>query len=70
MYIIPKVWAVVMKTSGRTWVDTLWVVEQSACDRSKQLEVRLTDAGLRETKTVACWVADLNIEDAKMEPNP
>jgi steroid 5-alpha reductase family enzyme len=63
-----KAWAVMMRTHGKSWIDTLWVEEASANKRHNLIKERIDEARFL-TVELCCWVAELRIEDANMEPN-
>jgi hypothetical protein len=59
-----KVWAVVLSTQSRTWIDSLWVEEQSASQRLDYLRSQRAGAGLG--KELGMWISEMKIEDAKL----
>lgn len=58
------VYVVVMRVSGKTWIDSLWVKQESADERVDALKERLISAEIKAL--VGCWMARLKLEDANL----
>ncbi len=66
-----KAWLVTVQPGeGRRYVDSVWICEESAGDRSKQLKREFERIGmLKDPKIVSswwAWVTETNIEDAAL----